>query len=204
MGLFKTTMPEGQRIDSLYSCLRALRAWYDIFFSIPLAEIASLPFSVFIQLSQTQVALYRLTTTDDPAWDKGVLRDTADLLVILDRTIERLEAVDTAYPMKTTDEDGTIFTKAMKIIKNIKASWEPALAQHLGGLPTPTDSATAAAAGASNGAGGPMAMGGGVGPATMAPGGPGMPHANSGYVAPMAMDFTDLVWMTDIFGPWDC
>ena len=193
-------MPDGQRIDALYSCLRAIRGWYDIFFSIPLPELASLPFAVFIQLSQTQIALYRLTMTDDPAWDKEVLRGTADLLLILDRTIERFEAMGSAYPMKPADDDETIFTRAMKILKNTKTSWEPALAPKLGGLPTPTGSTTTA--GGTNGAGGPMPMG--TGPAAMAPGGHGMSDANGPFVDPVMMDFTDLVWMTDIFGPWDC
>lgn len=202
MGLFKTTMPEGQRIDALYSCLRAVRAWYDIWFTIPLAEVPSLPFAFFIQLSQTQVALYRLTTTDDPAWDKEVLRNTADLLVILDRTIERFNDVAKAYPMKTTEEDGTLFTKAMKIMKNIKASWEPALTQNLGGLSTPISQTTVAAGSSNSGTAstnGPMAIG--AEPASMAPGGTGLPDA--GFVDPVTMDFTDLAWMTDVFGPWE-
>lgn len=203
MGLFKPTIPEAQRVDSLYSCLRSVRAWYDIWFSVPLSELPSLPFAMFIQLSQTQVALYRLTTTEDPAWDKEVLRNTADLLVILDRTIERFEAMATAYPLTTgsDDTDTTLFSKATKIMRNIKASWEPALAQNLGGpgLPTPN----------SHGSNTAPASGGGLqigqpGQVPLGPGGTVLDNTDPTLAGPpITMDFTDLAWMTDVFGPWE-
>lgn len=199
MGLFKPNIPEAQRVDSLYACLRAARAWYDIWFSIPLAEVPSLPFAMFIQLSQTQVALYRLTTCEDPAWDKEALRNTADLLVILDRTAERFEAMATVYPLTTGEEetDTTIFTKATKIMRNIKASWEPALAQNLGGhgLPTPTSHGSNAPPGIHIGQPGQVPLG---------PGGTVLDNTDPALgVPPITMDFTDLGWMTDVFGPWE-
>lgn len=202
MGLFQPSIPEAQRVDSLYACLRSVRAWYDIWFSIPLSEVPSLPFAMFIQLSQTQVALYRLTTTEDPAWDKEYLRNTADLLVILDRTIERFEGMITAYPLTTGDEgsDTTVFAKATKVMKNIKASWEPALAPHRNGqsLPTPNShgSSTAATAGS--------LQIGQPGQVPLGPGGTVLDNTDPALAGPpITMDFTDLAWMTDVFGPWE-
>jgi len=130
-------------------------------------------------MSQTQVALYRLTTAEDPAWDKQVLRNTADLLDILDRTAERLVEAGEAYPLKNDHEEGTLFTKAAKIMRNIKASWEPALMQHLGGLPTPNSHVMKAED-------------------------PPMVEVDNAVMAdPSSMDFNDLAWMTDVFGPWE-
>lgn len=182
VGLFMQSIPDTQRIDSMYSCLRAVRAWYELFFSMPVSEMPALPFAFYVELSQTQVALYRLTTSEDPAWDKEVLRNTADLLDILDRTIDRFLQVAIYYNLRTDDEEGTLFHKGAKIMRNIKSSWEPALAQHLGGLPTPnsqvmTSSAIEAA---------PM----------VDPDGTVIGDSSS-------LDFTDLAWMTDVFGPWE-
>ncbi|KAG9251605.1 uncharacterized protein F5Z01DRAFT_663171 [Emericellopsis atlantica] len=199
LGFFKPSVPEAQRLDSMYSCLRAVRGWYDVWFSIPMTDIPGLPFALLVQLSHVQVALYRLSTSDDPAWDKDVLRNTADLLLILDKIIERFEAMQTVYPMKTgkDDAESTLWCRATKIIKNIKASWEPTLTQNYSsnnsnsnnsnpGFPTPNSQGHGVPV---NGGGIPIGMG-----HTMDP---SLPDPTAG------MGFVDLPWMMDMFGPWE-
>jgi hypothetical protein len=190
----------------MYSCLRAVRSWYEIWFSIPLIDIPGLPFSIYTQLSQTQVALHRLTTSDEPAWDKELLRNTADLLVILDRSAVRFEEVERVYPQEPGEDCQTIWSKAVKILRNIKATWEPTLSQSLsaghgggsggvGGLPTPNShDAAGNVAGAGRG---------GAPHAGQAPGGQGMVVDNTANVLADPVDFNDLAWMTDVFGPWE-
>lgn len=179
-----TNFPGAQRIDSMHSCLRACRAWYDLFFSLPAPEMPGLPFAFYVEMSQTQVALYRLTTSEDPDWDKEILRNTADLLSILDKTTEKCMEAAELYPVETEDEEGTLFTKAAKIMRNIKASWEPALAQHLGGLPTPNSQVMANSSSVIEQV-------------------PLVEAENAVMGDPSSIDFTDLAWMTDVFGPWE-
>lgn len=133
--------------------------------------------------TQSQIALYKLTVIDDEAWDKSVLRSTADLTVIFDRSIERFQQMHTVYPMKSADEAPTIFAKGAMIIRNLKASWEPALTPHLGGLPTPQSQATAGSTAnlPTDLRGDPNAV---------------LPDLNT-------FDFGDMTWITDVFGPWD-
>ena len=205
LGVFVPGVPNLQRIDSMYSCLRAVRSWYEIWFSIPLIDIPGLPFSIYTQLSQTQVALHRLTTSEEPAWDKELLRNTADLLVILDRSAVRFEEVERVYPQEPGEDCQTIWSKAVKILRNIKATWEPTLSQSLsggssgsggvGGLPTPNSHEAAANVGGGAGRGAPNAG--------QAPGGHGMVVDNTASVLADPVDFNDLAWMTDVFGPWE-
>ncbi|KAF7564118.1 hypothetical protein G7046_g61 [Stylonectria norvegica] len=180
IGLFTQAIPDAQRVESMFTCLKSARAWFDVFFSIPLLDVPGSPFSLFIQLSQVQVALYRLTTSEDPCWDKDLVRNTADLLVILDQTIERFLAVDEAYNLKVDEVEPTLFVKGAKIMRNIKNSWEPALSRHLGSsLPTPNSQVmTSQSAEAAN-----------------------MPENME--IDPNALDFNDMTWMTDVFGPWE-
>ncbi|KAK7420106.1 hypothetical protein QQX98_002969 [Neonectria punicea] len=182
VGLFMQAIPTRQRIESMYSCLEAVRSWYSIFLSIPLEEAPGSPFSVYVQLSQTQVALYRLTTSEDPAWDKDLVRNTADLLGLLDQTIELFMKLDRSYPMKTEPGDDTLFVKGARIMRNIRSSWEPVVSRHLGGIPTPN----------SQGVANPQQ----VEVADAIPTPFNMPDPNT-------MDFGDLTWMTDVFGPWE-
>ncbi|KAK7420978.1 hypothetical protein QQZ08_010151 [Neonectria magnoliae] len=182
VGLFMQAIPTRQRIESMYSCLEAVRSWYSIFLSIPLEEAPGSPFSVYVQLSQTQIALYRLTTSEDPAWDKDLVRNTADLLGLLDQTIDLFMKLDRSYPMKTEPGDDTLFVKGARIMRNIRSSWEPVVSRHLGGIPTPN----------SQGVANPQQAE--VADAIPTPF--NMPDPNT-------MDFGDLTWMTDVFGPWE-
>ncbi|KAH7002074.1 hypothetical protein EDB80DRAFT_867093 [Ilyonectria destructans] len=182
VGLFMQSIPARQRIESMYSCLKAVRAWYDNFLSMPLNEVPGSPFSVYVQLSQVQVALYRLTTSEDPAWDKDLVRNTADLLLLLDQTIDMFVRLDGVYHLKAAEGEETIYVKGAKIMRNIRTSWEPAISRHLGGIPTPN----------SQGMANPQPMD--VGDTT---------PATFNLPDPSAVDFSDLTWMTDVFGPWE-
>ncbi|CAG9990119.1 unnamed protein product [Clonostachys byssicola] len=190
---------DAQRIDSMYGCVRSIRGWHDLFFSLPINELPGLPFSCFIHLFQCQVSLYRLATTEDPAWDKDMMRHTVDLLEFLDQAHDRFQQLNQVYVLKTGPGDETLWQKGCKIMRNIKAMWEPALASAaLGGLPTPSSQGFSGL-GSGSVAGMPV---------------PGPVH-NSGAAAAMGgdknpllpengpMDFNDMAWMTDVFGPWD-
>jgi hypothetical protein len=206
----------------MYACLRAVRSWYEIWFSIPLIDIPGLPFSVYTQLSQTQVALHRLTTSDDPAWDKELLRNTADLLVILDRSAARFEEVARVYPQEPGEDCQTIWSKAVKILRNIKTTWEPTLAQCLNREPSNnhnnSNAGPASAHGNNPAAPGQGGLVGGVptpssqGVAMNVGGNGRAPHqggqqmvmdGSSNAVLTEGVDFNDFAWMTDVFGPWE-
>ncbi|KAM0435975.1 hypothetical protein ACHAPT_002867 [Fusarium lateritium] len=182
VGLFMQTIPMNQRIESMYSCLKAIRAWYDVFFSMPPEDLPGSPFSLYIQLSQVQVALYRLTTSEDPAWDKDLVRNTADLLVMLDQVIDLFTRLDTIYPLRAMMDEDSLFIKGVKIIRNIRSSWEPILSRHLGN--TPSSSSQVAA----------------VNRARMTPN-PVQTFMN--LPDPNLLDFGDITWMSDVFGPWE-
>lgn len=176
-------MPEAARIDGMYATTKAVRAWYDLFFAMPALDVPGMPFSFFIHFTQTHVVLYKLTVSDDPAWDKSYLRSTADPTSLFDRSIERFQQISAIYPMKTSQDAQTIFAKGASMINHIKSTWEPALSQHLGGLPTPESQ---------------VANGAGLG---MTPN--MVTDPNAAFGDPSTWDFGDMGWMTDVFGPWE-
>ena len=182
------TIPHMQRIESMFLALKAIRGWYDTFFSIPLIEMPGTPFSLYMQLSTIQVALYRLTTSEDPAWDKDLVRSHVDLLQLLDQVNDRFLAVDTEYHMKSDNAEGTVFAKGARIMKNIRSSWEPALSRHLGGIPTPNSQVMSNQ---------PVEIPPNINHQQTVP-----QHLNISD-PPMSMELGDMVWWTDVFGPWD-
>ncbi|KAE9376342.1 hypothetical protein N431DRAFT_289530, partial [Stipitochalara longipes BDJ] len=75
------------RLDCLSTCLASLKSWFGIFFTIPPSQFLNLSFPYFSQLVNAIVLLHRLSTFEDPAWDRGVVKETIDILVVLERLI---------------------------------------------------------------------------------------------------------------------
>ena len=179
IGLFTDqVIPEPSRIGSMYACVASAKRYYDIIFAAPSKTFMEAPFATWVSMSHTQIVLYRLTTSDEPAWDKEILRTDADLLVIMDKVVDMLNRVEREYTMRTSDPDGGLYAAGAKIMRKLRTSWEPALLPHLrDALPTPNSQLMT---GSRNSA------------------------MDETLIAPDAtMDMADLTWMSDIFGPWE-
>ncbi|KFA62819.1 hypothetical protein S40285_03813 [Stachybotrys chlorohalonatus IBT 40285] len=178
----KADVPNTQKIESMYASLAAMRSWYDIFFSIPATEMMALPFSFYVDLFKVNVSLYRLTTSEEPGWDRKILQGTADLLVVLDQSIEKFQQAIPICNIQADDEEEPLFARASRILRSVRNNWEPLVAQSLGGLPTPNSQAVASSD-------------------IYAPQAPG--NSNSMMPDPSSMDSQDYAWMSDVFGPWE-
>jgi hypothetical protein len=171
--------PDLSRIESTYACLRVIKAWYDIYFALPLIEVAGAPFFVYAELGQTVSALYRLATSEDPEWDKGLVYKEANVLVVLEQVTQRLYEVGSVFPMEADGEDVPFYERIAKIVRGIKASWEPALNQQMGDMLPPNSNSSSQAV--------PNNVAQGM---AMAP-------------DPYSMDMNEIPWMSDVFGPWE-
>lgn len=180
VGLTGRHMPSTQRIDAMYLCLKAVRAWYDNFFTVPLEVMPGFPFSLYIQLLHAQISLYRITVSDEPGWDKDIVRNTANLLEILDRIADLFDRLQTIYTFKADVANDTIFVKTAKVMRTMRSTWEPVLAPHLTGMPTPNSQVMPVQHLAETNLPGQQVL---------------EDH--------VAMDFSDINWMTDVFGPWE-
>lgn len=203
-GLFSSKMPQNHRIDAMYSCLQACKRWLDLWFSLPQPDVPSITLTYYVQLSHCHVTLYILQTTDEPAWDREIARTTADVLEILQRTIDRLEVMQEVYPFHGGDAEWTVFKKAAKMLRNVKANWEPTVLQGSNkavSLPNPTvypQQPTSMATAPMERDGNVMMSG--MGPMT----GPNMGDPNTAAAFdPTALDFSNMSWMAEGFIPWE-
>jgi hypothetical protein len=113
-----------QRLESLYTCLNSAKSWFDVFFTIPPSAYIGFSFSVLSQLVHCLVALYRLSTLDDPAWDKDIIRNTVNLLLILDQVANNIGQVTRLAGLDTDSTELGVFTKAAKMVESINLGWE--------------------------------------------------------------------------------
>ncbi|KAJ5278979.1 hypothetical protein N7478_004351 [Penicillium angulare] len=122
--------PELQRLESLYTALQATKNWLDVWLSFSPDFYQGLPFTLFFQFARNIVSLYRLSTLEDPGWDRNMVRSTANILDIIERIIYNMKKcanmVAEANPALREFDKG-IFDKGMKMMASIKLGWEPKL-----------------------------------------------------------------------------
>ncbi|KAJ5183452.1 hypothetical protein N7492_001068 [Penicillium capsulatum] len=120
--------PELNRLESLRACLQATKTWLDIWLSFHPTEYVGVPFTIFYQFSRALVSLFKLSTLEDPAWDKGMVRNTANVLEFIDQCIYKMKnCADTANINAPNDIDWNTWEKGVRMCQSIKQGWEPRL-----------------------------------------------------------------------------
>ncbi|KKA17557.1 hypothetical protein T310_8508 [Rasamsonia emersonii CBS 393.64] len=115
---------DDQRLDYLYACLQAIKAWFDAFFQCPPSAWLGFSVLIFSQMAYCIFALYRLSTLNDPAWDTRFVRSTADFSHILDRVLSNLQHAKAASGWKVGQEEDDALAKTTKLIGALKSWWE--------------------------------------------------------------------------------
>ena len=120
--------PSFHQLERLYACIKSIKSWFEVFFTIPPVAYIGFPFSIFSQLVRCLVILYRLSTLDDPAWDKNGVRETANLLAIFDQVISNMEQVVTLSGLDNTGSiEGDVFSRTAKTFRALHPAWEAKL-----------------------------------------------------------------------------
>ncbi|KIM97022.1 hypothetical protein OIDMADRAFT_169794 [Oidiodendron maius Zn] len=116
--------------ESLNTGFKSLNSWFDVFFAIPATAYIGLTFSIFSQLTRCVITSYRLTTLDDPSWDKNDARNTLDPFLILDRIISNLEQVAVLAGLDSSgNPEGDIFSRSAQMFVSLRPTWEAKLQQ---------------------------------------------------------------------------
>lgn len=127
-----------QRLESLYACLNSIKSWFDVFFTITPAAYIGFSFLVFSQLAHCLISLYGLSTLDGPAWDKDIVRNTANLLLILDQLANNMGRVIGLVGLDSDSTEVDVFTRAAKTAASMRLGWEAKLAVEPMGTVIPT------------------------------------------------------------------
>ncbi|KAK2015906.1 hypothetical protein LZ32DRAFT_112731 [Colletotrichum eremochloae] len=181
-----TNLPDVARLDNLYACLHAVKAWWDHFFTLDPTSYFYMSFLAFTQLSHCTVALYRLSVLEDPVWDRASVRSTIDLIATLDEVANRFMLVSDRVGLRDDTGEGTTFEKALKTIRGLRNVWEAALAPF-----AKTQPPTAAGVGV------------GVGPGGLGAGGMMGSGAGEADIVPFGFDLMDNRLFNDIMIPFD-
>ncbi|KAI1134069.1 putative C6 transcription factor [Hypoxylon sp. FL0543] len=123
--LLSTPGPEGsgyisgfERLECLWRSTNAIRSWLDIFFALPPSQFRGFSFPFWAQLARCLVIFCRLSTLEDPAWDRKAVRSTIDLPPALDRIAEKLELASREIGEQSSDD---VFSQLSRLMRMFRA-----------------------------------------------------------------------------------
>lgn len=107
-----------ERIECLWRSVTAIKSWLDIFLSLSPSSLRGFSFLFWAQMARCVVILYRLSTLEDPAWDRKAVRNIVDLPLVLDHIAEKLELTsrESGGP-----SDDNLFMQFHKLIRMFRA-----------------------------------------------------------------------------------
>ena len=70
--------------------------------------------------------LFKLSTLEDPGWDRSMVRNTVNILEVLDQILINMKRCADMV-LEAGDADFSIFEKGVKMMTAIKQRWEPRL-----------------------------------------------------------------------------
>jgi hypothetical protein len=113
-------------LSHYHSFLLSIRRWFDIFLQIPISSYIGFSFSNFSQLGQCALALYKLSTVEDPSLDVDFVRNTVNLSVIGEQVASNMARVPDVVGSDRSEGEG-VFTITSKKIKSIMQRWDAKL-----------------------------------------------------------------------------
>ncbi|KAF7590249.1 hypothetical protein BBP40_003133 [Aspergillus hancockii] len=112
-----------QRLDHLYACLNAVKAFFDLLLTVPTALLTSIALPDLIHMSHCLVTLFRLSTLDYPGWDKATVRDTVDIIAIAGDLADRLNEVAQTVGIYGEGAHGDPYSKLATTMLKLRGEW---------------------------------------------------------------------------------
>ncbi|KAF2717803.1 hypothetical protein K431DRAFT_232320 [Polychaeton citri CBS 116435] len=114
-----------QRLECLYSCLQAVKAWVDVFLTITPAQRFGASVCTYARMLRALVCIIRLYNCDFPEWNSSMVRETLNLSSILDETAKSFAQVKAAAgldPEPSLDSD--FYTTMSLRTRSMQTMWE--------------------------------------------------------------------------------
>ncbi len=107
---------------------------------------------MFLHYSRSTQILYRLSLTDDPAWDRAAVRQSVDLLATLEEAAARFAGVVRAASLSSDGPDGgDMYTKGAAALRATIPIWRSSL-EHVGAIPPGSSSCSSSSSSSSTAA----------------------------------------------------
>ncbi|RDW65074.1 hypothetical protein BP6252_10725 [Coleophoma cylindrospora] len=117
-----------QERENISAGIESIRSWFEVFFSIAPAAYGGLPFSILSQLYRCITVLHRLTTLDNPSWDRKDIWNEVDPLLILERAASNVEQAAHFAGLENNDNPKRdAFSQSAQMFRSLRPVWEAKL-----------------------------------------------------------------------------
>ncbi|KAI0889211.1 uncharacterized protein GGS22DRAFT_196844 [Annulohypoxylon maeteangense] len=117
--------PDIRRFQVYQACLTSIQAYFDTFFSMPFSLLESVPFTCYPQVVRVMKSLHRLTTIQDPAWDRAAVRRSIDLISTCDKIIAMLEYLKASSTLASRDgSEDESHNRGLVVFRKLKEVWQ--------------------------------------------------------------------------------
>ncbi|CAF9905139.1 MAG: hypothetical protein GOMPHAMPRED_003053 [Gomphillus americanus] len=117
-----------KKITTFLQALYTIKAWLDNFFNLSESAYPDITFSMFSQFIHCIVSLFRLSTIDDPNWDRDVVKQTVDLVQVIERFAMNVEKVRDTRNLVIDNDEEDMFTKSTALMRRLAAAWSAEIA----------------------------------------------------------------------------
>lgn len=116
-----------RRLECLCACLNAAKTWVDTFLSIPPAQYVAFSSSVYSNMARCFITIYRLTTFENPEWDRRIVRESLNISLFLDKAEQNFARVAEAAGLDVGGlEDPDFFTLMASKLRILKTTCDVA------------------------------------------------------------------------------
>ncbi|KAI1416890.1 hypothetical protein F5Y13DRAFT_101537, partial [Hypoxylon sp. FL1857] len=120
--------PDYQRFEVYQSCLSSIKSYFDAFFATPADIFRNMPFINSSQVVRVLKCLHRITTIQDPAWDRAAVSSSVDLISTCDKIISTLEYIKVASAMASPDGgEDEAHDWGINVFRRMRATWQSEL-----------------------------------------------------------------------------
>ncbi|KAJ5593833.1 C6 transcription factor [Penicillium hispanicum] len=130
------SMAEFEHLECLSRSLYAAKSWLDVFYTIPPAAYVGFPFFLWFQLVRCIVILKHLSTFEDPAWDRQAVRNTVDMLTLLEWMAEKAELASREVGEQSDDDLFQRVSRMLRLSQGWVISKRKAATQAAEGIPS--------------------------------------------------------------------
>jgi len=125
--------PSFERLELLYSCLRAVKLYFDTFLTIPANKYQTLTLPDICLFRHALFTLYKLSTFEHPDWNLDSCRRTISLSDTLGKLGAQFEQASAVLGLDNHEyEKQDWFTRGAKHLQRVKDYWEKRETAELG------------------------------------------------------------------------
>ena len=90
--------PLRSHLDHLYYCVKAIRTFIDVYFTIPTSAYLTIPFSTFGQFAHAFITLVKLASLEVDGWDMKDLHEQLHFSKVIDEAADRYDGSTKSSP----------------------------------------------------------------------------------------------------------